>query len=1029
MKCKYTVFLVILLLTFCISACSNAGKSPVSTGSPDDQDVLPSYDHGPGGMALGAYMVHLDASTQDVEIVPVRTPSAIGDAFLLGISQGGPAGRWFDVSGVQFLSHDDVSMKDILSLKMKFEHPFPLSARPDLAGWDLKAIFVYDSPIQWDFNEFNVLMNPPLLVNSYGLTGEWDDESDLVFPTDADIHEFVILSEDDRAVTPFNFQDPQGWNVFHPGMIAENSFDIQIDSGASLDFMIFLTMGYEVSATFANTIHNPGEPGSRENPVYNPPEGNSHAAWKIEVEETGVGMIDDAGSETTYQARVWDWQHAKQFCNSKIKKISIHIPGVMSSAVETSTFTGTGRENDPVTADITVANDLDAPDGDYYGIVKVKDGLTGVPGEIMGIKTDWKTQFYFSDFDSYQYFNHHITHYDPINTDLFDVALAQFSRTRDDMYWDSGTTSLWKATDTVYMFNLWTTSKMPDFDDYHRNPLNLPVYVDSFTAQVKNAAENSEYDEVLESVAQRLGYPLDPLQYSWTSSASPLVDAIDDFHQAVGDPLSPSERTTIETDAADIPLSVQEIAAKCLNAAMYAWQHNEAAWTPFTTQQRTDAWTTLSIHAQVIANLNYGLFVMGGAEVATAFADIKPDLESFSDAGVYNFEWTTPVGKVVIGGNGNDSYSGGNYLLLLDVGGSDTYIGNIAGNSSATNSVSIAIDFSGNDNYGNNSEQFSQGGARVGIAALWDFSGSDTYNGDLVNQGAAMWGCGLLIDTSGDDHYNGDQYAQAAGNWGGSGFLIDEAGSDTYYSFQCSQGFCYVRSSGTLIDIAGDDDYIADDVDIRYPSAQTAEHNASLSQACAFGWRSDPSFLAGGIATLLDFGGADEYSCGVFGQCSSFMFATSILKDYGPEDDEFYGIWYVQSGNAHMGVSYMYNEGGNDSYECTMNVSQGGAHDFSHAWFLDISGDDTYIAPGISIGGGNEVGIGVFIDYDGSDSYTCTNDNSMGGGTYSTGRNRDSYGIFVDDGGDTDTYTHTNCANDTEWSNGGTGGGVDGMST
>ena len=127
-----------------------------------------------------------------------------------------------------------------------------------------------------------------------------------------------------------------------------------------------------------------------------------------------------------------------------------------------------------------------------------------------------------------------------------------------------------------------------------------------------------------------------------------------------------------------------------------------------------------------------------------------------------------------------------------------------------------------------------------------------------------------------------------------------------------------------------------------------------------------------------------------------------------------------------MGVSYLSNEGGDDQYTCTHNVSIGGAHDFSHSWFFEFAGDDTYTAPGISIGGGNEVGIGFFLDYDGIDQYHCTYASSVGGANYSTGRNRNSYGIFVDDGDDMDIYDKAVCGNNMSWHDGSIGGGADG---
>ncbi|MFH1514811.1 MAG: hypothetical protein ABIG42_05055 [bacterium] len=1027
-------FFLLSLISLLFLGCSKTNKSnPIIMSENPDLSQSISTDHGPEGQLLGAYMVHLDGKTQTAEIQPARIQSAISDPFLIGITQGGPAGKWFRISGVQLVSHDDINMVDVLRISTQFEHPFTIDTRPDLCGWDLKAILVYQHDTPYQFNEFNKSVNPPILQNAYGATGEWDEESDKVFPTDADLHQFVIMSEDPSAVVPFDFENPQGWNVFHPGMTAQANLDLIIDSGSSINFMIFLTMGYEISATWKNTYEHPGDPGSRENPIYNPPNGNNRSAWKVEVEETGNGMRDELNSPTTYEIRVWDWQHSEPLSLSKVKQVSISIPGVLIGDYPQYSFTGTGRENDPVVATITVENDKTAPEGDYPALVLVKDRLSGVPGVVTGIKTNWKTQFLISQFETYSIFMHHIEHYDPVNTNLFDIALGEMDKVRDDLYWGRTPDSCWKTSDTMYMFPLAVNTKMEDFDSYHRNPLTWPGYVDDFTEDLQSATQFNDYSDILKAISKRMGYPIGTIQYFYTQTSDPLLDALVSFHEAVNDPLTPAERTQISDDAADIPNSVQVIAARCLTAIENAWNDNFYAWDSISQDAIDHLWAG-SIYVSDIdetnADLNFGRINRGGAEIASAFEDCYSDIMTFSDGGDYDFTWITPAGIVAIKGDNNDLWADYTYLLTIDVGGNDNYQGNIAANDpdDDNNIVSVAIDFSGNDNYGSPSTDYAQGAAYMGIAALWDFNGDDVYSGRYYNQGSAYFGCGFLIDSFGADQYNGDAYAQGSGNWGGTGLLLDEAGSDTYYSFFGSQAFAYVLASGTLLDLSGDDTYTADDVDIRYPSAQTNEHNSSLSQAAGFGYRGDPTFMAGGIATLMDFAGQDDYSCGVFGQSSSFMYSASILRDFGPEDDTFHGVWYVQSGNAHMGVSWFSNEAGNDSYTCTHNVSMGGAHDLSHAWFMEYGGNDTYNAPGISLGGGNEIGIGFFLDYDGIDAYHCISPSSVGGGNFSTGRNRNSYGIFVDDGGDIDTYDKPLCGNNSAWSDGDIGGGADGIS-
>ena len=76
-----------------------------------------------------------------------------------------------------------------------------------------------------------------------------------------------------------------------------------------------------------------------------------------------------------------------------------------------------------------------------------------------------------------------------------------------------------------------------------------------------------------------------------------------------------------------------------------------------------------------------------------------------------------------------------------------------------------------------------------------------------------------------------------------------------------------------LIDLGGNDRYVANDTDIRYPSAQNREHNNSLCQGVAAGSGADYSdglSTNGGVAVLLDGAGDDEYSCGLFGQGAGY---------------------------------------------------------------------------------------------------------------------------------------------------------------
>ena len=71
---------------------------------------------------------------------------------------------------------------------------------------------------------------------------------------------------------------------------------------------------------------------------------------------------------------------------------------------------------------------------------------------VTGIKTNWKTQFSISQFETYSVFMHHVEHYDPVDTNLFDIALSEMDKVRNDLYWGRTPDSCWILSDTQYLF-------------------------------------------------------------------------------------------------------------------------------------------------------------------------------------------------------------------------------------------------------------------------------------------------------------------------------------------------------------------------------------------------------------------------------------------------------------------------------------------------------------------------------------------------------------------------------------------------
>ncbi len=364
---------------------------------------------------------------------------------------------------------------------------------------------------------------------------------------------------------------------------------------------------------------------------------------------------------------------------------------------------------------------------------------------------------------------------------------------------------------------------------------------------------------------------------------------------------------------------------------------------------------------EIIEKVDFKYLSAGFMDLCFVLQYVIQGIKDYSGADIF-FE--TKYGKCFIGGKGKNTYKG-KYLLLIDYGGNDEYID--AGVAGRKNPISIIIDFSGDDKY---IGEKGPATAITGFSVVIDYKGDDIYIAENTGIGAGILGQGILLDLSGNDKYVTDLYGEGTGLLG-TGVLSDIKGNDVYIGFHGIQGFGFVKGAGILIDREGNDRYIARDDTIKYPSPQTKKHNTSLSQGAGFGIRADFTdghSIAGGIGILIDGGGDDYYSCGVFGQGVGYWFGTGILVDW-EGNDEYHGTWYVQGAGAHFAVGILMDKKGNDHYNAEINMAQGAGHDFTLGIFVDYRGDDVYISPNLSLGAGNANGMGLFFELEGNDTY------------------------------------------------------------
>ncbi len=466
-----------------------------------------------------------------------------------------------------------------------------------------------------------------------------------------------------------------------------------------------------------------------------------------------------------------------------------------------------------------------------------------------------------------------------------------------------------------------------------------------------------------------------------------------------------------------------------------------------------------------------GRLHQGGVRLAEAVdaAGLESLRSVAAGVGDLDVRLETPLGRIVLGGTGDDSYVpsedpelDGPILLFAEFGGADTYAVPAGANVSVDNPVAVHIDFGGADQYGfeevadpNDDPRLlpsdahgrrvpgdvtgpyslsrigRQGSGRLGYGFLLDLGTEpDRYRSHRQSQGWGGIGVGLLYDAGGDDTYEAEQGAQGAAIVG-TGLLIDRGGDDRYKSFKLSQGFGMVSSYGALHDEAGNDDYelVVNDI-ILFDSPQTSgSANSSLGQGCAFGWRRDNTgtHLGGGLALLRDRAGDDTYQGATFVQGAGYWMGLGVLAD-ADGADMYDGVFYAQGATAHFALAAFLEGGGDDSYGQLWEPRSSGvglAHDWSVTVFVEDGGDDVYRGPDRSMGASKCHGLSIFTDNGGDDVYEALHDRAIGWATdydwaedvCGNSDTNPSYGFFVDVGG-TDTYIKpdpTGYGNDMLW--------------
>jgi hypothetical protein len=360
----------------------------------------------------------------------------------------------------------------------------------------------------------------------------------------------------------------------------------------------------------------------------------------------------------------------------------------------------------------------------------------------------------------------------------------------------------------------------------------------------------------------------------------------------------------------------------------------------------------------------------------------------------------TPRGPLLVGAAGANTY-GERAWLVVDIGGDDLYAAEIP----------WVFDLAGDDRYLAAADA-ALGAGLFGAGLVFDGSGDDLYSGGRIAQGAALFGIGVTWDGGGNDTYLAQELAQGAALFG-AGLLVDLDGEDEYAAARLAQGFGGPAALGGLLDAGGRDRYVASG---KYPSAYgTPTNYEAVAQGVGLGLRDHAD---GGVGVLWDGAGDDLYLAGNFAQGTGYYLGLGLLLD-DAGDDRYLGSRYAQGSAAHLGIGVLVDRAGDDRYRGKTAANQGAAWDLSIAALVDCAGDDDYAGGEMALGAGEQNGVGWLFDAGGSDRYA---DRAKAFGfsgvtTYDGGRGAGNLGVFVDEGGDEDSYPGAGHAGDKRRSN------------
>ncbi|MFH1680062.1 MAG: hypothetical protein ABIH26_05385 [Candidatus Eisenbacteria bacterium] len=641
--------------------------------------------------------------------------------------------------------------------------------------------------------------------------------------------------------------------------------------------------------------------------------------------------------------------------------------------------------------------------------------------------------------------------------DALDETLALVGLRRADLGWEPK--GWWpRYPDVPY--------KLRAFDSLFREPLDAVAFTRSLAEAAREKLDPERLDEKegdrdgpLFQAVQRIG--IDPKfggfrGYSANLLAGevPLDEAVLDLVRAAGRPgrvhtfgmdlpyPKPAEDLARESDA--VPEMVRPILGRLVANVIDAHRWAELAFRDVEGGDRVAVAARRNIGSEIVDAYDYCPEFDDVARVfdeASLWYAAQKCVQALDDARVglakidrrsvpdFRFDYESPWGWIRVRGSGDDVIDGDGAILIVDLGGNDTYDGGAAA-SAADRPLGLLLDMEGDDRY--RSDRPAQGAGMAGVGILIDAAGNDTYEGARYAQGAGQFGLGLLADLAGNDRYFNRESGQGCGFFG-IGLLFDVSGDDEYVIHADGQGLGGSAGVGILADRGGSDRYVA--IRSHAATGRPSYHSPGLdvavsnAQGCGIGRRGDGSdghSWAGGLGALIDAEGDDFYSAGNWSMGTGYWFGIGLLHD-GGGNDEYHGVAWSQGSGAHFCVGVLIDEGGDDEHLAEENstLGLGMGHDFTVGILLDAGGNDLYSVDRTGLGCSLNRSVAMLIDEGGDDIYKTKEVPRPGfaennerfrarGGVGTYFADTSSLGLFLDIGG-RDAYW-ADLANDTLWS-------------